>query len=147
MKFLNALFIYLCFGCYSKVLVHENSSSTELAKINNCSFYFDSILDKKVYTTYDTAAVFKGGNLKMLKYIKERFQIEDSDNFSFDFQLELIINDNGEILDVDFANDYKEAITNSEIQMKSIFEGMPKWKPAVCGSDRVTSKSHIKIRI
>lgn len=147
--FLILVLLPIVFCCSNKNIEsgYTNSSNTEkyYEHQNSCDSYFDSTLNNKVYLTWDSIPSFKGGDLKMLKYIKQNFIIENPEEFEGKYNIELIIDETGVILSAKILN--KISLSSSDELMINIFKKMPNWKPAFCGLTPVISKRIIYIRI
>jgi len=150
MKAISIVFYSIFLFCCSNKILYETEeytpiSETIVLKKDNCDFYFDSTLNKKVYLTYDSISNFKGGEYQMSKYITEHFYIDEPQDFVGTFNIELLIDDFGKILSAKILN--KSPLTKDDSLILSIFEGMPNWNPAICDSISVHSKRNIRIKI
>lgn len=132
--------ILLCFSCKSTNIQIDK-------RISGCDYYYDKKLKKEVYLTYGTPPKYIRGNIFFAKGIVSNMEVKNINRYeSYKVLLRLIIDENGNILDVIILerHDQEKDINSWSSTEREVINSISKmekggWIPAKCRNIAVAS--------
>lgn len=117
-----------------------------------CTFYYDKMLKKNVYTKVEIEAHYGGGPAAYQRFLNKNLQIPqeqiDNDDLQSHVSMKFIVDTNGQIINPGIKD--KSDTTNFtplEKEAVRILRLMPKWEPAICQGKKVTSEVRLPMII
>lgn len=108
-------------------------------------FTEEKVKEEKVYVSVEQMPVFKGGEDKLFKYLKEKLNYDErarKAHIQGTVYVQFIVGKKGEIRDVTIRRGVHKWLDNEALR---VVKAMPKWKPGKQGGKRVSVKYTLPI--
>jgi hypothetical protein len=122
------------------------SCGTSMKNIE-CSHYYDSNHNIRIFTKVDSPAVYPKGLMFLLQDFNKSIKLIPDEELQFTYVFEIILEDNGNIFDVGILNKKENEQTMYEKQAISLLYNYTPWNPAKCGENNVYYKFNFPLRI
>ncbi len=110
-----------------------------------CQFYFDSVMNRKVYLTVDRLPEVKGGQEKIYKEMQNRLRYpSDLGNMDSIIVAQFVVEVNGKVTGKKIIKDIEA--TNLGTQILSLIDNL-KWYPGTCNGNAVPMQFQLPFRI
>ncbi len=113
----------------------NNSFSQE--SISSCHYELDTTTQTKVYFIADSEPSFPGGMEELKKFITYNLEYPSCGDFEGKVYAEFIVNENGEIRNVQIKKGLAKEIDQAVIDL---INKMPQWIPAKCQNENVSHR-------
>lgn len=138
---------YLVLIVISLKLLSSCSIKKKSVMDTRCMHYFDSSLEKDIYTKVDKYPSYPKGSLKMIEDFGKEYKIPQDTNFQGTFYFEITIDDLGMLLDIAIKGKTKGDYSLSEKRALLAMKKLNSWLPGKCYGEPVIVKFSIVIRL
>lgn len=121
-------------------------SYTYTTDSSECTFFYDSVQKRTIYTYVDKMPEYKGSMNEVLLFFNKQFSYPEQEIFQGSIRLEFIINEKGEIINPKIVSKENDNITPAEKEALRVLKLMPKWNPGECHGRRVPVKMYLPIK-
>lgn len=113
----------------------------------NCESTYDSLTNKIVYSEVDEMPEYPNGNGFIGSFFLKNFNYPAQDFYQASFQLEFIVDINGNVIGQRIRNKSMKDLTNAEREALRVLSIMPKWKPGKCNGRVVPVRTFLPLRL
>lgn len=114
---------------------------------NNCKSTYDTLTNQTVYTIVDEMPEYPGGTKEALNFFSDNFKYPEQDIFQGSFQLEFIVDLQGNITGQRIRNKSASELTEADKEALRVLSIMPKWKPGTCKGETVPVRINLPIKL
>lgn len=118
-----------------------------LAPSDSCRTMYDTLTNQTVYTAVYQMPEPQGGVEETLKFFTENFKYPEQDIFQGSFQLEFIVDAQGNITGGRIRNKSSDKLTKADKEALRVLSLMPKWKPGKCKGENVPVHTYLPLKL
>lgn len=128
-------------------ILNSCGSSSKVHANDNCQAEFDSLVNKEVCTYVDQMPEYPGGNAALMRFIIENFKYPQQSTFQASFQLEFVIDIDGQLIGSRIRNKSEMELTEAEKEILKVISTTPKWQAGKCNGKHVPVKIILPLRL
>jgi len=136
------MYAVLCFSFCATAYNKSIKKKHELG--DSCLCYYDTTLQKNVYTIAEQFPEYYGGMDKLSKFIFKNLKDITQDITQGAFKVSITLNENGKVIAQEIYKK-KGELTAMEREVLRVISLMPNWKPARCQKKTICFKLTIPI--
>ena len=103
----------------------------------DCDFYWDTVLNRNVYTTVDEFPSYPGDMPEFLKFFRQNFTMPSQEEIQGSINLYIVVDTSGLIIDKGIRNKNATEYSLMDKEAIRVLELMPKWEPGKCAGKKV----------
>ncbi len=124
------------------------SSTERTVTVNDsCKTTYDTLTNQTVYIFVDEMPEYPGGIKEALIFFLENFKYPQQDVYQGSFQLEFIVDMQGNVTGQRIRNKNTSELTEADKEALRVLSIMPKWKPGKCKGEAVPFRTNIPIKL
>jgi hypothetical protein len=142
---MNSLLAFTCIIiiCITANSKHNNHNNNQI----DCDCYYDTILNRNIYTNVDKYPIYPGGLIEFMKFFRKNFKYPLQNEPQFTINIFIIIDIDGNVISKGIKDKEPEEYTLIDIEGINAINNMPNWEPGKCRNIVVPVKFYIPVRL
>lgn len=128
-------------------LISLNCVNRKVGINKSCPSFYDILSNRTIYTFVDKMPEYEGGNVEFVSYLTRHLVIPNQSFIQASFQIEFVIDSNGQLIMAKFLNKENSELTDLEKAIINVLNNSPSWQSGKCNGRNVPVKLFFPITL